>query len=78
MVPDSSINKYELLKLFNKYIRKDTINIMPVNNEKVDKSLIRTKFNDFKYNIPDYETMIKDLAQWMKEHSYLYPHYNIK
>jgi len=51
---------------------------MPVNNEKVDKSLIRTKFNDFKYNIPDYETMIKDLAQWMKEHSYLYPHYNIK
>lgn len=78
MVPDSSINKYELLKLFNKYIRKDTITIMPVNNEKVDKSLIRTKFNDFKYNIPDYETMVKDLAQWMKEHSYLYPHYNIK
>jgi len=30
-VPDTSISKYDLLKLFNKYLRKDRIIIKPVN-----------------------------------------------
>ena len=77
MVPDKKINKYELLLLFNKYIRSNPITIVPVDNIVVDKSLVRTRFKGFQYCIPDYETMIKDLGDWMQNHKKLYPHYNL-
>lgn len=76
MVPDRSISKFELLGLFNKHIRKDKIEIRPVNKMAADKSLKRTRF-DFDYEVPDYETMITELAEWMREHKQLYPHYNL-
>lgn len=76
-VPDSSINKYDLLQLFNKYIRKDKIEIIQEENFSVDKSLIRLNYDGFDYKIPDYETMIIELAEWMKEHREMYPHYDI-
>ena len=74
MVPDTSISKYDLLTLFNKYIRKEKIMITPVDAVSIDKSLKRTCW-DFSYRIPDYETMVIELAEWMREHKYLYPHY---
>lgn len=76
MVPENNISKYELLKLFNHYLRHDEIVIHPVQGIVADKTLIRTN-NDFNYKIPDYEVMIRDLAEWMKEHKSLYPHYNL-
>lgn len=76
-VPNSSITKYELLKLFNKYLRGSSLEINPVNGVCADKSLIRTNF-DLNYNIPDYETMISELAEWMKIYKELYPHYDIQ
>jgi len=76
-VPDSSITKYDLLKLFNKYLRGSKLTINPVNGVVADKSLIRTNFN-FAYKIPDYETMVAELADWMKAHKSLYPHYNLQ
>lgn len=77
MVPRESINKYELLKLFNKYIRVDEIEIRPVDTFVIDKSLVRTNYNGFEYEIPDYETMVKELGVWMRNHKNIYPHYNI-
>lgn len=77
MVPNESISKYELLILFNKYIRSSPIEINPVNQFVTDKSLIRTRFKGFDYEIPDYEIMIKELGDWMQEHKYLYPHYDL-
>ena len=77
MVPRESINKYELLKLFNKYIREDEIEIRPVDTFVIDKSLVRTNYNGFEYEIPDYETMVKELGVWMRNHKNIYPHYNI-
>ena len=74
MVPDSSISKCDLLKLFNQYIRTEKIKIIPVDKVVVDKSLKRTKW-EFGYKIPDYEQMISELSVWIKEHKYLYPHY---
>ena len=76
MVPDTNISKCDLLGLFNKYIRKEKITIIPVDKMSADKSLKRTKW-DFDYHIPDYETMIVELADWMRKHKALYPHYEL-
>lgn len=75
MVPDNSISKFDLLGLFNQYLRKDKVNIIPVSNVIADKSLKRTRW-DFAYKIPDYEKMIAELADWMKIHHQIYPHYD--
>lgn len=75
-VPDSYISKYELLKLFNKYLRNDSILINPVDGICADKSLKRTRF-DFNYIIPDYEKMIAEAAEWITNHKSLYPHYDL-
>lgn len=75
-VPDTVISKYELLKLFNRYMRNDELVINAVAGVNADKSLKRTRF-DFNYQIPDYETMVTELAEWMKAHKKMYPHYNL-
>ena len=75
-VPDTSISKCELLCLFNEYIRKDKITIIPVDKMAADKSLKRTHW-DFSCKIPDYERMVSELADWMKAHKSLYPHYKL-
>lgn len=77
MVPNESINKYDLLNLFNKHIRKIPIEIYPQDNFITDKSLIRTRFEGFDYRIPDYETMVVELGSWMRKHKELYPHYEL-
>lgn len=76
-VPSESINKYDLLKLFNKYFRNNSLNIYPVQGVSTDKSLRRTRF-DFSYVIPDYETMVAEAAEWTFNHRDLYPHYNLR
>ena len=73
-VPDTSISKCDLLGLFNKYIRKEKITIIPVDKMAADKSLKRTRW-EFSYKIPDYETMVAELADWIRGHKDLYPHY---
>lgn len=73
-VPDSSISKYDLLVLFNRYLRDNELNILPVDGISADKSLKRTKF-DFSYKIPDYETMVAEMSEWINKHKDLYPHY---
>lgn len=75
-VPDTSISKCDLLRLFNKYIRNNEVNIIPINKCAADKSLKRTRF-EFDYAIPDYEKMVAELAFWMKNHKTLYPHYKL-
>lgn len=75
-VPEKSINKFGLLSLFNKYIRKGELKIIPYEKMLADKSLIRTVEAGVP-EIPDYETMIRELADWMREHRRLYPHYRL-
>lgn len=76
MVPPRNISKYELLRLFNRYIRHNELNINPVDGVVSDKTLVRTNFS-FSYEMPDYETMIIELAEWMNCHKNLYPHYKL-
>lgn len=77
MVPDESINKFELLQLFNKYIRRKPIEVKPMDEPVVDKSLKRTRFDGFDYTVPDYEVMVKELGDWMRSHKELYPQYDL-
>lgn len=76
-VPSEPITKYELLKLFNKYLRNGSLKINPVEGVSADKSLKRTNYS-FSYIIPDYEQMIAEAAEWIFAHKNLYPHYNLK
>lgn len=76
-VPATSISKYELLKLFNHYMRNDEVTIHPVEGINADKSLKRTRF-DFGYRIPDYEVMVVELAEWIERNQALYQHYYVK
>jgi dTDP-4-dehydrorhamnose reductase len=76
MVYKESISKYELLKLFNHYMRNDELTINPSDLLAADKSLVRTRF-EFDYSIPDYKTMIDELAKWVNTHKDMYPHYHI-
>ena len=76
MVPDHAISKYDLLSLFNHFLRGDSLKINPVEGIKADKSLKRTNY-DFDYLIPNYDVMIKELAEWIKDHKKMYPHYNL-
>lgn len=75
-VPDYSISKYDLLRLFNKYLRNDSIQISPIEGINADKSLKRTRF-DFGYIIPDYEVMVSELREWVLRHKGMYPHYGL-
>lgn len=76
MVYKENISKYDLLGLFNHYIRNDEITILPYDGFSADKTLIRTNF-DFNYIIPSYDTMVSEMAEWMRNHKDLYPHYNL-
>jgi dTDP-4-dehydrorhamnose reductase len=72
---NSSISKYDLLELFQKYTKKDII-ITPVVGKNVDKSFIDTRLL-MKYKIPSYDQMIKNMVGLIKENSKLYKHYKL-
>ena len=76
-VPSEAITKYDLLQLFNRYFRQNKITIHPIQGITTNKSLKRTRF-DFSYEIPDYEKMVAEAAEWTFNHKNLYPHYNLR
>lgn len=76
LVPEKSINKYELLLLLKEIFSRDDISISKYNNKIVDKSLINTR-SDFEYKVPDYRSMICEMKEWILNHQEFYPHYNL-
>ena len=77
LVNNESINKYELLKLFNKYFRNGSVDIQPNDKLQLDKSL-RHRREDFSFIVPSYEQQIKEMQEWVYAHKELYPHYFTK
>lgn len=75
-VPNTAISKYDLLGLFNYYLRSNSIKINPVSGVYIDKSLKRTRYA-FSYKIPDYEIMVAEMANWIMEHKVMYPQYKL-
>lgn len=71
VVNGSEISKLDLLKLFKEYFSKD-IEISENANVVSNKTLVVTR-NDYRFNVPTYEEMIKDMQEWVIEHSNLYP-----
>lgn len=71
LVNNKKISKYELLKLFKKYMNKNDVEIIENKDYFSDKSLIRTNF-ELDYSISDYEDMLKELKEWIVEHKKIY------
>lgn len=76
LVNNCPISKYNLLKMFNKHVRNGQLDIIPFDTENVNKSLVNTR-TDFSFKVPDYETMIIEMKEWILNHKELYPHYQI-
>lgn len=74
LVNNESINKFELLKLFNQYFKDNNIDIQPNEKLQLDKSLRCTR-SDFKFVVPSYEQQIKEMKDWVYSHKDFYPHY---
>ncbi|PYI52936.1 SDR family oxidoreductase [Paenibacillus flagellatus] len=74
LVNNKTISKYELLVYFNEYFRNNEIVINSDDKIAIDKSLINNR-DDFDFQVPDYEEMIIEMAEWVQNHKKLYPHY---
>ncbi len=69
VVNNETIDKYSLISLFKKYFNKD-ITIERKSDYVSNKSLIRT--TDFDFEVPSYEDMVKEMSEWVTNHSDLY------
>ena len=74
LVNNESISKYDLLCLFNRYFRENSIKIEEDSSIQVDKTLVNTR-DDFDFIVPSYEQMISEMKDWVDSHPELYPHY---
>jgi dTDP-4-dehydrorhamnose reductase len=72
---NSSISKYNLLQLLQKYTKKD-INIKPFNGKNIDKSFIDTRLL-MDYKIPSYDRMISDMVGLIADNRLLYSQYKV-
>ncbi len=73
--PDTSISKYELLTVFEKYFPNNR-KVIPISKNRVDKSLIPF-MGDYKVEIPDYDTMVADMLLWVKNHKDIYKNFEV-
>lgn len=73
LVPNKSISKYDLLKLFVKVFDRNDIKVNPSDGVTLNKTLVNTR-TDFNFSVSDYETMLTEMNDWIKNHD-IYPHY---
>jgi dTDP-4-dehydrorhamnose reductase len=68
---ENKIDKYSLLKLFNRIFRTDSRIIVENSDYEVDKSMVSIR-HDFHYKVPQYEVMMNDMKKWIEENNYSY------
>lgn len=73
LVNNETINKYELVSLFNKYSNKQ-LKINKIDGVCHDKSLVNSR-KDFEFVVPSYEEQVKELFEWINSHAEFYPAY---
>ena len=73
---NSSISKYDLLELFQKYTKKD-INIKSSSGKDIDKSFIDTRLL-MDYEMPSYDQMISDMVSLIANNRPLYSQYKVR
>ena len=76
MVPDGSISKYDLLRLFNELLRGGSVEIVPDGSVSLDKTLVRTNLAPT-YIPRSYPDQVGEMAGWIRTHRELYPHYHL-
>ena len=64
------------LPIFKKVFNKDDVQIQGKNDVVADKTLLNTR-KDFDYLVPDYETMISEMKDWIINHKQLYGRYKV-
>lgn len=74
LVNNESISKFNLLRLFNKYMKNGRLTIQRSEAVNLDKSLINNR-TDFSFEVPTYEQMVIEMRDWIYSHRELYPHY---
>ena len=76
MVPEGGISKYDLLRLFSKHLRGGVVKVQPDESIELNKALVRTNF-DSSFRPASYGTQVAEMAEWIKNHKELYPHYRL-
>lgn len=74
LVNNESISKYDLLQLFNKHFFNNQVVIDIEEKFRLDKSLRNTR-NDFLFEVPSYDQMVKEMHDWIVKYKDLYPNY---
>lgn len=74
LAPEDTISKYDLLQLLQASFDRRDVAIKPSEGSLVGTTLT-SKRNDFKYQVPDYKTMISDVKKWVDAHLKIYKHY---
>lgn len=69
VVNNETIDKYSLLSLFKKHFNKE-IEIERKSDYVSNKTLVRT--TDFDFQVPSYDDMVKEMSEWVTNHSFLY------
>ncbi|MCD1162387.1 dTDP-4-dehydrorhamnose reductase family protein [Peribacillus frigoritolerans] len=62
----NKVSKYNLLKLIKRTFNKADVEILPDSHIVQDRTIKNTR-NDFYYQIPTYEHMLKELKSWMEK-----------
>lgn len=76
MVPPAAISKFDLLRLFNEHLRGGSVEIIPDGSVALDKALVRTNF-ECSFMPRGYTDQVAEMAEWVRAHRSLYPHYEI-
>ncbi|HJA00767.1 MAG TPA: SDR family oxidoreductase [Candidatus Collinsella stercoripullorum] len=76
MVPPESVSKYDLLLLFNRELRGGEVEIVPDGSVQLDKTLVRTNYG-CSFSPRGYAEQVAEMAEWVRAHDELYPHYEI-
>ncbi|RRN71580.1 SDR family oxidoreductase [Peribacillus simplex] len=63
---ENKVSKYHLLKLIKRTFNKTDVEILPDSKIVLDRTIKNTR-NDFYYQIPTYEHMLKELKSWMEK-----------
>jgi dTDP-4-dehydrorhamnose reductase len=75
LVPSMKISKLNLLRSFLQEIGNNRVTSIIENREyRIDKSLINTRV-DVDYQVPTYESMLKELKEWIGNHAEIYQRY---
>lgn len=74
LVPQDSISKYNLLKVFKDTFDRNDITVLANDKINLDKTLVNTR-KDFRFKVSDYTKMVHEMKKWIAAHPELYRHY---